>query len=391
MAAPGDKPHDSPTDPDDINNRLAEIAAELASEARFKEPSAAERARMAAGHLRPGPAAGSNPVRRWRSRRPTATRRVAQPTEPTLDRGYATHSARAGTARSLMVVLVMLIVLIGVSVGLHSLLHRTTPASSPPPPAPSTTAATTPPASSATLSPGDPFAGSQAAGWANGAAGIDLPAAQAVGPFTAVQVGSAYKTVKQLLVAGNLNVPTLEGHAPTAFADLLTKSERSWFLSHLTKPVTGKGQKPWRTRLWVTSFAPGSAVLADEAVRVHGGPMTASVASYEGRTALKIVADYIYVYAIERPGLTSTLMREVVQGVETIMFATWDDPGGSLEPNVANVQLSQAPAQCGIDDGFVHPAFPATGPGTVSPSGAPRNPYQLDPNAPKGCFSVTGA
>ena len=52
MAGTGDKPEDSPMEPDDINSRLAEIAAELASEARFKEPSAAERAATRAGEDR---------------------------------------------------------------------------------------------------------------------------------------------------------------------------------------------------------------------------------------------------------------------------------------------------------------------------------------------------
>jgi hypothetical protein len=202
-------------------------------------------------------------------------------------------------------------------------------------------------------------------------------------------VGNAYKTVKQLLVAGNLNIPTLNGNPPTQFASLLTKRQRAWFLAHLSKPVIKKGHPPSLTRQWVTSFAPGSTFLADAEIKVHGTPMTASAGPYLGQTALKIVADYIYVYAIEQPGLPSTLMREVVQGVETIEFARWDAPAGPLEPYVADIQLSQAPVQCAATGGFVRPAFPAAGPGTVAPSGAPRNPYQLDPNARTGCFSVT--
>src|ERR1700689_780087 len=56
MAGTSDTPEGSPMGPDDINSRLAEIAAELASEAKFKEPSAAERARAAraAAAAKPG-------------------------------------------------------------------------------------------------------------------------------------------------------------------------------------------------------------------------------------------------------------------------------------------------------------------------------------------------
>ncbi len=53
MAGTSDTPDGTPAGPDDINSRLAEIAAELASEARFKEPSAAERARARVTAVRP--------------------------------------------------------------------------------------------------------------------------------------------------------------------------------------------------------------------------------------------------------------------------------------------------------------------------------------------------
>ena len=64
--------------------------------------------------------------------------------------------------------------------------------------------------------PGDPFSGTPAEHWANGAAGNTIPAARAHGPYTAAQVRSAYETTREMLIAGNLDWPTLRGGAPKA-------------------------------------------------------------------------------------------------------------------------------------------------------------------------------
>jgi len=61
--------------------------------------------------------------------------------------------------------------------------------------------------------PVDPFSGTPADHWADGAAGITIPAARAHGPYTAEQVRSAYETTRAMLVAGNLDWPTLRGGA----------------------------------------------------------------------------------------------------------------------------------------------------------------------------------
>ncbi len=72
---------------------------------------------------------------------------------------------------------------------------------------------------------GDPFSGTPAGGWADGA-------------------------------AGNLDWPTLRGGKPTAFADLLTKEQRATFLAGLRTGALNKDGTQKNTRTWVTSFAP---------------------------------------------------------------------------------------------------------------------------------------
>jgi hypothetical protein len=138
----------SPEGPDDINNRLAEIAAELAREARFKEPSAAERARAAAA--RPArKSARAGPLSRWRARRKTAellkpaddsailkpaprpptarqvrrARRAAAP-RPFADRGYADESEYPSVARSVIAIIIIVALLVGAVIGLHYAFHH---------------------------------------------------------------------------------------------------------------------------------------------------------------------------------------------------------------------------------------------------------------------------
>lgn len=425
MAGTGSTPDSSSPDPDDINTRLAEIAAELAGEAKFKEPAAADRARAAVqpvgarpgrrggalrkrrnkrladelrkpvggqGGLRPSAPSPVRPVQPKAGRRAGGQAAQRPGTWPAPDRGYARPTRRAGPGRSVVTLVLVLAVLFGISFGLHKLLQRrpsgtagaTAGASRTPggvTPTPSSPLQT--PAFTAT----DPFAGSLAAPFADGAAGIVLPASHPVGSYTTAQVASAYATVKLMLVAANLNVPTLDGAKPTAFAKLLIIEQRSWFYEHLTKPIKPKKGQAWLTRTWVTSFAPGTQ-LVGSIIKVHGDEMTAKAVTVDHRSALEILANYLFVYAVEQQGQPATRLRIVAHELATVQFAQWYDPGGSLQPWIYGFGDSYAGAQCGASDGFVHPAFPLLGPGKVEPSGTPMNPYNLT-QRPKGCQLIT--
>jgi hypothetical protein len=56
-----------------------------------------------------------------------------------------------------------------------------------------------------------PFLGTPAQSYADGAAGIVIPPAHAVGNYPAAAVAAAYQMTKRLLIAANLNGPTLNG------------------------------------------------------------------------------------------------------------------------------------------------------------------------------------
>src|SRR5579862_8633865 len=239
--------------------------------------------------------------------------------------------------------------------------------------------------------PAFPFAGSPANAWADGAAGITIPAARPHGPYTAAEVRSAYEPTRRLLIAGNLNWPTLHGGPPTAFADLLTKQQRGQFLAGLRSTALNKDGTEQNTRTWVASFAPGSTQFVTTVVKVRGR-MSASLARDSGSEMLRINFDYLFVYAVEQPGNPSNWLRVVAQESGSVDFAQWDDPGGPLEPWYDGGG-STAGDLCGTRDGYIHPDYPQGPPPSVKPSGKPVNPYSMaTPSAGPvlGCQATTG-
>jgi len=224
----------------------------------------------------------------------------------------------------------------------------------------------------------DPFVGSEAGTWADGAAGITIPAVKPVGNFTAAQVKAAYESTRQLLIAANLNRQTLRGGAPTAFAALLTKQQRSEFLAGLNK----KGRYPLSTRTWVASFAPGSTEFIGNVIKAHG-TMSAGTAREAGRVVLAVTVDYLFAYAVEPPGHPADWMRVIDHQYGSIDFARWDDPGGPLEPADQTI-IGNAGITCGTNDGYIHPAYPSSRSPGATQSGPAVNPYSPATSVPGG-------
>jgi hypothetical protein len=361
--------------PDDIERRLREIEEEL-GEARVKEPSAAERARQAAQKTG------------WRNARKARKLRKPVP-EP------GRRPPRRGRVRSAVVVVVLACVA-GATVAIIRLA-----AHPPKPPAADYTPVTNGPTPSSrptpTGAPGAaflpsptlaaPFLGTPAQSYADGAAGIVIPPAHAVGSYSPAQVTAAYRETTRLLLAANLNLPTLRGGSPDAFANLLIPMQRSFFVARLDR-MGGLHGIVRSTRTWVTSFAPGTTQLVGNVIKVHGA-MEAGTGVNGGLHALRIHVNYLFVYAVEEPDNPLTLMRIVRQEVGDIDFAAYDDPGGPLEPWWL-VGEGTAGARCDINDGFVHPEFSNGPPDKVRPTGAPVNPYSQSKPVPTGCGATTG-
>jgi hypothetical protein len=228
--------------------------------------------------------------------------------------------------------------------------------------------------------PADPFANSPADGWANGAAGITIPAARPHGPYTSGQVAAAYAQTRTILIAANLDPATLHGGKPNALANLLISQQRKDFLGGLNKIGLDSHGYPVSTRTWVTSFAPGTSFLTN--VVKTRGTLSARISTLSGVRALSVEVNYIFVYAVKSSRDASDWLRVVEHIYGTIDFAAWDDPGGRLEPWF-NLTGSIAGVMCSTDDGYVHPDFPNGPPSSIAPSGPPVNPYSTATPTPE--------
>ena len=339
---------------DDIDRQLRELTEGRADSARYREPSAAERAK-AAEHAR----------KQAKKRAREATRQ---------DRRMARRSGgRRRAARALPWTMAIAVLAVA---GLLSWLHYA--------PGTGSTAAggivsNLNPAMAG--APADPFAGTPADQWADGAAGIVIPVAKPVGPFSASQVAAAYAATKRLLIAQALDKQTLAGGAPTAFADLLTPSARSQFLSGLNVRGAYRTGQSRSSRSYVESFAPGTAELIGSVIKVKAS-MSGQTLRESGMLVLAINVSELATYPIERPGDPSTWMRVVADVYGSFSFAHWDNQSGPLQPWDQTV-VANSGVQCPMTDGWVHPAYPSLQavPASGPDGGNPYTPISATPGS----------
>jgi hypothetical protein len=242
--------------------------------------------------------------------------------------------------------------------------------------------------------PADPFAGTPADEWGDGVAGIDLPAARPIGKYTAAQVAFAYQTTRKLMAAADLDQRTLLGGPPTALADLLSDSQRTWFLASLGKRGLDKQGAELSTRSMLVSFPPEGAQLIGSVIKAHG-TMRANVGTDEsGREVLNVSTDYLFAYPVEPPHRPAAWMRIVAEMQWTVSFGDW--PGGttSFGPWISGWGDNVSGVQCGTSDGYRHPDYPdvsgAVAQPSDSPSGTPIDPYVLGNTGSTACQATTG-
>jgi hypothetical protein len=237
----------------------------------------------------------------------------------------------------------------------------------------------------------DPFLGTPANSWADGAAGIVAPPAEPVGGFTAAQVAAAYATTGELVAAASLDRQTLLGGPPAALERLLTAGQRATFKAGLGARGPGKDGRPLSTRSWVASFAPGTAQLVGGVIKVSG-TMDAVAVTESGRQVLRVEVNYAFVYAVEPPHNTTDWIRVVTRQYGSVDFARWDDPHGALEPWDKTVVDPLSGVACGPADGYIHPAYPSGGSTAAEQSRLVIRPYSRAVPAASGvCASTKGS
>ncbi|MGW1623307.1 hypothetical protein [Streptomyces sp. NPDC002172] len=239
------------------------------------------------------------------------------------------------------------------------------------------TTPTAPPSAVASDTPtlAHPFAGSPALRWADGAAGIVLPKATAVGAVPKDRVELALQQTRKLLVDANLNPDVLAGGRPAAALSVLDPKQPD-VLDNLNTSL----RSPSKTHdpLFLFSrFDPKDVKPAGKTVKVRGR-ITFAKGKYQG---VAVHADYTFVYPVVRADasadgsteVTRTIVRRVID-TELPDPARYQVTAGRL--TLLRYDEDAGNSACGINDGYLHPQFPTQAPtGGAAPTGPSVDPY----------------
>ncbi|MFD0563833.1 hypothetical protein ACFQ2M_18810 [Kitasatospora saccharophila] len=362
-----------------------------------KNREASGRARMLAERWKKDPPPANEP---WR------------PTTEVRSKDRPTGPARPHPVRNALLLLgVVVAVLVGLAV--TDLGRSKAPESSALP----TVGAETAPPSSAPPSvdpdvptPERPWAGSPAATWPNGTAGIGGPdGTPATGVFSAEQVAADVAAVRQLLVASNLDPQVLSGGDVQHVIDLMDGPDADRLREALAHPDAEHDPVDW-----VSRFDPARALPITDQVKVQG---RISVEG-DGARGLLVHADVTFVYAV-RPGpdagkpepdglgagarsaswtqldRSRMVEREIVRREMTFRFYDpehYDVTPG--KPRLGEFRSEFDNNWCERGSGYLQPGFVSlrTGAGGASPTGPTTDPYDRTEPLPEddgGCRRIT--
>ncbi|MFF0090612.1 hypothetical protein ACFYSF_11730 [Streptomyces canus] len=364
---------EDPKIPDDVWERFARDSERDIRASAPKEPSA--RAREVTERLRRQEARGELPVG-WR-------------TGPAGQRKKSRHGLWGVLGVAVAVVVAVVAVKPSLVPGDPFGTGTSSGAVSSPLPA-ETAAPTAAPSAEASAIPtlDDPFAGSPAKRWADGAAGIAVPQAKAVGGLPKAKAEQALELTRKLLVESNLDPGTLRGEHPKAALDVLDPVQKE--VRGLMETALGKPDRK-HDPLWMFSrFDPKEVRLVGDVVKTRGR-MTFKAGDH---ASVAVHADYTFVYPVVRTNgsteVTRTIIRRVLD-VEISDPARYRVTPGKLTVVKWDQDINNS--ACEVYDGFVHPDFASSEPTGPAPSGPTKDPYDrsrpLGPNRDETCGTVS--
>ncbi|MGW0748265.1 hypothetical protein [Streptomyces sp. NPDC002587] len=236
----------------------------------------------------------------------------------------------------------------------------------------------------------EPFRGSPALQWADGAAGIELPAAEAVAGVSQEGVAEALRQAKAFLVAANLDPAALKGERPEAALALLDPKDEE-LSAHLEKSLAQPGKEQDPMNLF-TRYDPAEVKPVGDVVKVRGR-MWVEAGEEAGQADVRL--DYSFVYPLVKaaPG-ADQVERTIVRREITFTVADprrWRVTAGRLR--LGDHRVDVANSACEVYDGYLHPAFDADPVTGVTPSGTPEDPYDrsksIGATSRDGCGTVT--
>ncbi|SER63358.1 hypothetical protein [Streptomyces qinglanensis] len=229
----------------------------------------------------------------------------------------------------------------------------------------------------------EPFRGSPAARWANGAAGISVPKAEAVGGTGAAEVERALDRSRDFLVASSLDRGVLRGEHPEKAIALINPHQKD--VQDLLRTAFRSPSEKNDPLLLFSRFQPSRVDLVGEVVKTRG-----RLTYEEGeRGALQVTADVTFVYPVTRAGAggdgedsgDGEIVRTIVRRE---LVLSWDDPDKvRTEPgtfSIVSYKYDMTNGGCGTPTGYFDPPF-GTGRATDG-DGARIDPY--DRSTPVG-------
>ncbi|MEV6677789.1 hypothetical protein AB0N09_13115 [Streptomyces erythrochromogenes] len=235
----------------------------------------------------------------------------------------------------------------------------------------------------------DPFRGSPALQWADGAAGIEMPEATAVNGVSRELVAQGLERTKQFLVLANLDPATLRGERPTTALQMIDPGQRE-MVDRLEGALARPGRDADPLQVF-TRADPAQVRLAGGVVKVRGR-MTVEPGASPGQ--IDIMTDYTFVYPlVQAKSGAEEVSRTIVRRQMEFTFADprkWRIEAGMMQ--IGPYQYDIANSECFVHDGYLHPMFRDT-PAGPEPTGVPRDPYDrskaLEQPEKEGCGTVS--
>ncbi|WP_328964910.1 hypothetical protein [Streptomyces virginiae] len=200
----------------------------------------------------------------------------------------------------------------------------------------------------------EPFRGSPAADWANGAEGITLPEAGAVGWMSAAQVEQALARSRDFLVTSGLDRGVLRGERPEKAIALINPHQKD--VQDLLKTAFQTPTEQNDPLLLFSRFQPSRTQLVGDVVKTQG-----RLTYREGeRGALQVTADVTFVYPVTRAdaGGDDEIVRTIVRRE---LVLSWDDPDKvTTEPgtfSIVSYKYDMTNGGCGAPTGYLTPPF----------------------------------
>ncbi|WP_033037507.1 hypothetical protein [Streptomyces monomycini] len=203
----------------------------------------------------------------------------------------------------------------------------------------------------------EPFRGSPAAHWADGAAGITVPPAKATGWMNAAQVEGALRQSRDFLVAAGLDARVLRGERPTKAIALLNPHQddvQKYLRTALSSSAPTGATDPL---LLFSRFRPEQTRLVGDQVKTRG-----RLTYREGDLgAVEVTADVTFVYPVASAGDSGPDAEVVRTIVRRKIVMSWDDPSKvDTEPGtmtLVSYALDMTNGGCSAPTGYFAPPF----------------------------------